>query len=65
MKTLALFVVAGVMLLALAIAILVYEPDAESWAEYMGFVGSAIAAAAVLASIIFQVREDARAPSID
>lgn len=63
MKPLALVVVAGVMMLALAIAIFVYEPDAGWASEYLGLVGAAIATAAVLASIVLQIRSDQSAPA--
>lgn len=64
MKTLALFVVDGTLLLAVGVAIAFYEPT--SWlAPYLGAAGTAIAAAAVLASIAYQIRNDQRAADID
>ena len=64
MKTLALFVVDGALMLSLGVAIAFYEPS--SWlAPYLGAAGTAIAAAAVLASIVYQIHNDQRAADID
>ena len=65
MKTLALFVVDGALMLLLAIALVVYEPDASWAAEYIGAAGAVIAGAAILASVVIQIRKDTREPHVE
>ena len=65
MKALALFVADGMLMVAIALALVIVEPDVAWAAQYVAGAGAAIAGSAILASIVLQVRRDHRAADVD